>query len=154
MLSFNSHMLNVGDKAPLFSLKNQKNETIVLKELLADGHKVMLVVYPKDDTPGCTAQMCRVRDDYSEFEKIGVKVFGLNHGDEASHNKFIEKYNFPFDILIDENRKIIKEYGSTKMFFKNETTQRSAFVIDTDGKIIFAQKGQQDNQQILDLLKK
>jgi thioredoxin-dependent peroxiredoxin len=154
MLSFNSHMLNVGDKAPLFSLKNQKNETIVLKELLADGHKVMLVVYPKDDTPGCTAQMCRVRDDYSEFEKIGVKVFGLNHGDEASHNKFIEKYNFPFDILIDENRKIIKEYGSTKMFFKNETTQRSAFVIDTNGKIIFAQKGQQDNQQILDLLKK
>lgn len=147
-------MLNVGDKAPLFSLKNQNDQTIVLKELLAEGHKVLLVVYPKDDTPGCTAQMCRVKDDYSEFTKIGVKVFGLNHGGAASHIKFIEKYNFPFDILIDENRKTIKEYGSTKMFFKNEVTQRSAFVIDTNGKIIFAIKGQQDNQEILDLLKK
>ena len=147
-------MLNVGDKAPLFSLKNQNNELIILKDILAEGNKVMLVVYPKDDTPGCTAQMCRVRDDYSEFAKFDIKIFGLNHGEASSHIKFIEKYNFPFDILIDENRKIIKEYGSTKMFFKNETTQRSVFVIDTDGKIIFAQKGQQDNSQILDLLKK
>lgn len=147
-------MLNVGDKAPLFSLKNQNNDLVELKKVLSDGHKVLLVIYPKDDTPGCTAQMCRVRDDYSEFEKLGVKVYGLNHDSATSHIKFIEKYNFPFDILIDENRKIIKEYGSTKMFFKNETTQRGAYLIDTSEKIIFAQKGQQDNQEILDLLKK
>jgi thioredoxin-dependent peroxiredoxin len=147
-------MLNVGDKAPLFSLKNQNEELIVLDDILKSGHKVMLVIYPKDDTPGCTAQMCGVRDEYSKFKDLGVKIFGLNHDNAKSHQKFIEKYNFPFDILIDENRNTIKEYGSTKMFFKNEVTQRSAFLIDTDGKIIFVQKGQQDNQAILNLLKK
>lgn len=147
-------MLNVGDKAPNFKLLNQNGDTIELQKLLASGFKVMLVIYPKDDTPGCTAQMCRVKDDFQQFEDLGVKVYGLNHGESSSHIKFKEKYKFQFDILIDENRKTIKEYGSTKMFFKNEVTQRSVFVINEKGIIVFVKKGQQDNEEILNLLKK
>jgi thioredoxin-dependent peroxiredoxin len=148
------NMLNVGDKAPNFKLLNQDGELIELNKVLEEDKQVMLVVYPKDDTPGCTAQMCRVRDDYQKFEEIGVKVFGLNHGESASHIKFIEKYKFQFDILIDENRKTIKEYGSTKLFFKNEVTQRSVFVINQKGIIVYVKKGQQDNEEIINLLKK
>ena len=147
-------MLNIGDKAPNFELKNQDGDVIELKKVLSTGKKVMLVIYPADDTPGCTAQMCRVNDDYSDFKEIGVEVFGLNHNSAVSHIKFKNKYNFKFDILIDEGRKTIIEYGAIKKFFNNEVTQRSVFVIDTDGKIIFAVKGQQNNQEIIDLLKK
>jgi thioredoxin-dependent peroxiredoxin len=147
-------MLNVGDKAPFFSLLNQEGELIDLKKILDEGSKVMLVIYPKDDTPGCTAQMCRVRDDYEKFKELGVKVYGLNHDGPSLHKKFIEKYNFPFDILVDENRKTIKEYGATKMFFRNEVTQRSVFVINTNGLIMYSHKGQQDDNEILNLLKK
>jgi thioredoxin-dependent peroxiredoxin len=146
-------MLNVGEKAPNFVLSNQNGVVVELSQVLKSGYKVMLIVYPKDDTPGCTAQMCRVRDDYQQFVDAGVKVFGLNHDMALSHNKFIEKFNLQFDILVDENRKTIKEYGSTKMFFNNEVTQRSVFVIGLDGHILYSHKGQQDNQAILDLLK-
>ncbi len=146
-------MIEVGQMAPMFKLNNQNGDLISLKEVLDSGKKVMLVIYPKDDTPGCTAQMCRVRDDYSEFEKLDVKIFGLNHDDAESHKQFRDKYDFQFDILIDEDRKVIKELGSTKLFFKTEITQRSSVLIDTNGKVIYVHKGQQDNKEILNLLK-
>jgi thioredoxin-dependent peroxiredoxin len=146
-------MIEVGQKAPMFKLLNQTGEEIDLKSVLKTGVKVMLVIYPSDDTPGCTAQMCKVRDDYTEFEKLGVKIYGLNHNDAESHTNFKGKYDFQFDILVDEDRKIIKELGSTKLFFKNEVTQRSIILIDKDGKVIYVHKGQQDNKEILNLLK-
>lgn len=146
-------MINIGDYAPSFELKNQNGDLINSKKILDAGSKILLIIYPKDDTPGCTAQMCRVRDDYSLFRDLGVTVLGLNHDGEKSHLKFIEKYNFQFDILIDTDRKLINELGSTKLFFKNHVTQRSAILIDSDGKIIYVHKGQQDNQEIINLLK-
>ena len=146
-------MLEIGEKAPLFALENQKGETIELTKILEENKRVMLVIYPKDDTPGCTSQVCRVKDDYSELLAMNLVILGLNHDNARSHQKFIDKYQLPFDILIDKNKEIIKKYKSTKMFFKNETIQRSVYIIDYDQTIIYTCKGQQDNQKIINFLK-
>lgn len=150
--------LQVGDKAPLFESQIQNPDGTVesfnLDKTLEAGNKVLLVFYPGDDTPGCTAQLCGIRDVYSEYKDLGVKVIGINHGNGQSHLKFIQKYHYQFGIIIDQDKNIRHSYGAEKTFFKNITTKRSVFLIDTDQKILFIHWGQQDNQQILDLLKK
>ncbi len=83
-------VLKVGDKAPDFTAKNQAGIEISLSKLLKEGKKVLLVFYPGDDTPGCTSQLCGIRDIYKEYKDLGVEVYGVNHADEKSHQKFIE----------------------------------------------------------------
>jgi len=148
--------LEIGSLAPTFSALIQEPdggiENFNLIETLTAGNKVLLVFYPGDDTPGCTAQLCGIRDVYSSYKKLGVKVVGVNHKDGKSHLKFIKKNNYPFGILIDEDKSIRSAYGAEKSFFKNITTKRSVFLIDTDGKILFIHWGQQDNQEIFNLL--
>jgi len=146
--------LEVGQKAPLFKLKNQAGEDVDIAKILQEGSKVLLIFYPGDDTPGCTAQLCGVRDIYKQYADLGVKVFGINHADEKSHNKFIQKYTFPFDILVDTNKEVAKKYGALKKFFLNLVIKRGVFLLDTDATIIYSYWGQQDNQKILDLLAK
>ncbi len=144
--------LNVGDIAPNFKSRTQTGESIELYELLEKGSKVLLVFYPKDDTPGCTAQLCGIRDIYKEYKDKGVRVLGVNHGSSESHKDFIEKHNYPFDILVDEKKEIIKSYGSEKLFFKNLVVKRGVFLINTDKKIIYRFWGQQDNEKVLQVL--
>ncbi|MGL4759491.1 MAG: peroxiredoxin [Patescibacteria group bacterium] len=146
-------MINVGEIAPFFVLKNQKGDEINSEVLLSTGKKILLIIYPKDDTPGCTAQMCRVRDDFSEFTKLNVEVLGLNHGTPEEHIKFTSKYNLQFDILVDSDRNLIKKLGATKKFFNNEITQRGAVLIGKNSQVLFSIKGQQNNQEIINLLK-
>lgn len=145
--------LIVGDIAPDFTAKTQSGEEITLSKILKSGQKVLLVFYPGDNTPGCTTQLCGIRDVYKEYKDLNVKVLGVNHSDAKSHQKFIDKFEYPFDIIVDEGRKIIKEYGSTKLFFKNLSTKRSVFLIDTDGKIIYLVWGQQNNEEIIEFIK-
>jgi thioredoxin-dependent peroxiredoxin len=144
--------LVVGSKAPNFSLSNQSGELIELDTVLKSGKRVLLVFYPGDMTPGCTAQLCGIRDIYKDYVNAGVKVFGVNHKDSQSHKKFIDLNGYQFDILVDTDRKVQKEYGAVKKFFNNTTTKRGVFLIDTDGKILYRFWGQQDNQLILNLI--
>ncbi len=151
------HKLKIGDIAPNFVAKIQNpDESIsdfdLYKELT--NNLVLLIFYPGDDTPGCTAQLCGVRDVYSQYQKYNVKVVGVNQADSNSHLKFIKKYTFPFGIIIDEDKKIRESYGAEKKFIKYLTTKRGVFLINKDKKIEYIFWGQQDNQKIFDLLEK
>lgn len=131
-------MLKEGDKAPDFTLKNQDGKDVKLSEL--KENKTAIYFYPKDDTPGCTKQACSLRDGYKELTKAGIKVFGVSMDNEAKHQKFISKYNLPFDLLIDENHEVADKYGAYgEKKFMGKTYNgilRKTFLIEEDGKIV------------------
>lgn len=131
-------MLKEGSKAPDFTAKDQNGNTVKLSKL--KGQKVVLYFYPKDDTPGCTKEACSFRDSFSLFTKKGIKVLGVSIDDEKSHQKFIEKYNLPFDLLADTEKKIVEKYGvwgEKSMYGKKYMgTLRKTFLIDENGKIV------------------
>ncbi|CAL1520659.1 thioredoxin-dependent thiol peroxidase [Chitinophaga sp. MM2321] len=101
--------LKEGDKAPVFKGKDQHGKTVSLTDL--KGKRVVLYFYPKDMTPGCTAQACNLRDNYQELTKKGYAVVGVSTDSEQSHQKFIEKYELPFTLLADEDKTIVNQYG-------------------------------------------
>ena len=145
--------LNVGDLAPNFVGIDQNENSVDLSQILRT-HKVLLIFYPGDDTPGCTTQLCQIRDIYAEFQKLNVKVLGVNQGKDDSHNKFIQKFSFPFDLIQDNDREIAQKYGAIGKFFSATVTKRGAFLIDNDHKILFKHWGMQNNDEILKLLTK
>lgn len=144
--------IQIGDVAPDFTAKNQKGEDINLYTLLESGQKVLLVFYPADETPGCTKQLCGIRDVYKEYQDAGVTVLGVNKGTAASHQKFIDNQSYQFDILVDTEMKITEEYGAMKKYFANYIVKRGVFLIGEDKKVLYRFWGQQDNSKILDLL--
>ncbi len=144
--------LEVGDIAPDFETINQNGDNIHLYDVLNDGKKVLLVFYPKDFTPGCTTQLCGIRDVFSDYKKFGVTVLGINPADSAKHTEFIKEYSFPFDILVDKDREIIDKYGAKGFLYGRPRIMRGVFLIATDKRIIYRFWGQQDNQKILQLL--
>ncbi|PIY09050.1 MAG: thioredoxin-dependent thiol peroxidase [Flexibacter sp. CG_4_10_14_3_um_filter_32_15] len=129
--------LKKGDKAPEFTAHDQNGHEVKLSQL--KGKKVILYFYPKDDTPGCTAQACNLRDNYTDLQKQGYEVLGVSKDGVASHKKFAEKYDLQFPLLVDEDHTINEAYGVWKeknMFGKKYMgTQRTTFVIDEEGKI-------------------
>ncbi len=130
-------VLKEGSKAPAFKAVDQNGKTIALKDFV--GKKVVLYFYPKDDTPGCTAQACNLKDNYSELLAKGFAVIGVSTDSVKSHKKFEEKYELPFPLVSDEDKKIVDAYnlwGEKK--FMNKTymgTTRTTFLIDETGKI-------------------
>lgn len=144
--------LKVGDNALLFKLNNQKGEPVDLQKFLGQKN-VLLIFYPGDDTPGCTAQLCALRDDYRDFDKKDIVIFGVNQADENSHQKFISKFKFPFDLLIDTDRQISEKYGAIKYMFGHKSIKRSVVLIDKQGKIIFLKRGMPHDEEILASLK-
>lgn len=150
-------MLKAGMKAPEFSLQNQYGELINLKDYL--GKKVVIYFYPKNHTPGCTKQACAFRDNYEEFKKNNIVVFGISKDTVSSHMKFVEDYNLPFTLLADPNLEVIQAYDvwkEKKMFGKAYMgIMRSTYVIDENGVIIkvFAKANPDTNaKEILDFL--
>lgn len=129
--------LQIGDPAPAFSAKDQDGKEVKLSDF--KGEKVILYFYPKDDTPGCTAQSCNLRDNYDVLLKRGYKVLGVSVDDEKSHRKFIKKYNLPFPLLADTDQKLVNDYGvwGEKKLFGKEYMGiiRTTFVIDEKGVI-------------------
>jgi peroxiredoxin Q/BCP len=127
--------LQVGDKAPTFIGINQKNETISLDQL--SGKKVILYFYPKDSTPGCTAQACNLSDNIEQLQKNNAVVLGVSADDVKSHTKFIDKYHLQFDLIADTDKTIIQAYGcwGPKQFMgkKFDGIHRTTFVIDEQG---------------------
>src|SRR5688572_25883575 len=98
--------LQVGDKAPLFEGKDQNGSTVKLSDF--QGKKVVLYFYPKDDTPGCTAQACDLRDNKEALQRAGYQVIGVSTDDEKSHQKFIDKYSLNFTLLADIDKQIVE----------------------------------------------
>ncbi len=145
--------IQVGDTVKPFTAKIQDGSEIESSKVLATNNFILLVFYPGDDTPGCTKQLCGIRDIYQEYKTLGVKIFGVNHGNEESHKKFINKYDYKFDIIVDENKKLVEEFGAIGSFFGNPTVKRGVFLIDKDHKIAFKHWGQQNNEKIIDMLK-
>lgn len=140
--------LEIGDKAPDFTLEDENGKKVKLSDF--KGKKtVVLVFYPGDMTPGCTMQLCAIRDDWSKFAKQDAVVFGVNHGDAASHGAFIKKHTFPFSLLIDKDKKVSARYGAMKKFFKALIIKRSVVVIGKDGVITFLKRGMPKNTDIL-----
>ena len=101
--------LQVGDPAPDFTAKDQDGQTIGLHDF--KGKKLVLYFYPKDDTPGCTAQACDLRDNYERMLAQGYAVVGVSVDDEKSHQKFIKKFNLPFPLIADTDHKMVEAYG-------------------------------------------
>lgn len=127
--------LKVGDKAPDFKGKDQDGKWISLKDF--SGKKLVLYFYPKDDTPGCTAESCNLRDNYEGLLKKGYAIVGVSADDEKQHKKFIEKYQLPFPLIADVDHKVINAYdvwGYKKFMGKEyDGIVRTTFVIDEKG---------------------
>lgn len=129
--------LQPGNMAPDFSGIDQNGEQIKLSDFR--GKKVVLYFYPKDDTPGCTAQACNLRDNYDQLLKEGFIVLGISKDNEKSHRKFIDKYSLPFSLIADTDTKINEAYGvwaEKSLYGKTYWgTNRTTFIIDEEGKI-------------------
>ncbi len=130
-------LLKEGDKAPAFKGLNEKGENVKLSDY--KGKKLVLYFYPKDSTPGCTAEACDLRDNYNQFQAKGYEILGVSPDGVKSHVKFIEKYELPFHLLADEDHSIADAFGAwgeKSMYGKKYMgILRSTFVIDEKGKI-------------------
>ena len=128
-------MINVGDKAPEILGINEKGEEIRLSAY--KGKKIVLYFYPKDNTSGCTAQACNLRDNYSELRKADYEVIGVSVDNEKSHQKFIEKNNLPFTLIADTDKKLVEElgvWGEKKLYGRAYMgTFRTTFLINEEG---------------------
>ncbi len=127
--------LKEGDKAPDFTGTDQTGNEISLKDFA--GNKLILYFYPKDDTPGCTAEACNLRDNYEDLLKKGYKIIGISKDSIGSHRKFVNKYTLPFPLIADTDKKIMNKYGAwgEKQFLGKTAigTLRTTFVISAKG---------------------
>jgi peroxiredoxin Q/BCP len=146
-----------GEKAPDFTANDQNGQTVSLSDF--KGKDVILYFYPKDDTPGCTAEACSFRDNYQSLLSKGFAVIGVSIDDEKSHKKFEKKYSLPFPLIADPDKKIVEEYGlwvEKNMYGKKYMgTARTTFLIGPDGiikKVIEKVDTANSSQQVLDLL--
>jgi peroxiredoxin Q/BCP len=149
--------LKAGDKAPDFTAKDQNGNTISLADF--KGKIIILYFYPKDDTPGCTAEACDFRDNYQSLLGKGFEVIGVSTDDEKSHKKFETKYSLPFPLIADTDQTIVEAYGvwgEKNMYGKKYMgTVRTTFIIDGDGiikEVITKVDTKAASQQVLDLL--
>lgn len=148
-------MLNAGDKAPNFELKDQEGNTHTLSEV--KGAWALIYFYPKDDTPGCTKEACSIRDNFPKFKKLGITVFGVSVDSVKKHEKFVEKYQLPFTLLADEEKKMVNDYGvwGKKKFMGREYlgTMRHSFLIDPKGKIAKVYENVKPDEHVEEVLK-
>ena len=129
--------LQIGSPAPDFSANNQKGKTLSIGHFT--GKKLVLYFYPKDDTPGCTAEACSLRDNYQDLIAKGFSILGVSPDTEAKHQKFIDKYNLPFDLLADTDNAVALAYGvwvEKSMYGRKYMgIARTTFVIDEQGNL-------------------
>jgi thioredoxin-dependent peroxiredoxin len=146
--------LKKGDKAPSISSLDQHGRPITLEDFR--GNKVILYFYPKDDTPGCTAEACNLRDNYDVLLEKGFRIIGVSADNEKSHKKFTDKYQLPFPLIPDTDRMIIEAYGvwGQKKFMGKtyDGIFRTTFVISEEGiieAVIYDVKTKDHTEQIL-----
>ena len=129
--------MNIGDKVPEILGRNQEGQELRLSDF--KGKKIVLYFYPKDNTSGCTAEACSLRDNYKELREKGYEVVGVSVDSEQSHQKFIEKHNLPFQLIADTDHQLVETFGvwAEKSMYgrKYFGTLRTTFIIDEEGKI-------------------
>ncbi len=147
-----------GQKAPEFKAKDQNGKNISLSDF--SGKDVILYFYPKDDTPGCTAEACSFRDNYQSLLQEGFEVLGVSTDDEKSHQKFIAKYSLPFHLIADTDKEIVEAYGvwvEKNMYGRKYMgVARKTFIIDKNGlirKIIDKVDTKNSSGQVLDAIR-
>ncbi len=147
--------LKEGDKAPLFSGMNEKGERISLSDF--SGKKLILFFYPKDNTPGCTAEACNLRDNYDDLKAKGFELLGVSADSAKKHQNFINKHGFPFSLLADTEKETLNAYGvwGQKKFMGREYMgiYRTTFVIDEQGtveKVMTKVKTKDHSKQIME----
>ena len=127
--------LSVGDAAPNFTTPDQHGNPLTLSDFR--GRRVVLYFYPKDDTPGCTAQACSLRDNYAGLKKAGYEVLGVSIDPQKAHQKFITKYDLPFSLVADTDKSVVEAYGvwqEKSMYGRTYMgTARKTFLIDENG---------------------
>jgi thioredoxin-dependent peroxiredoxin len=141
-------LLPVGSEAPVFEAPTSDGGRVSLAELRGQ-QAVVLMFYPKDDTPGCTKQMCTARDEGADYRAAGVARFGVNPGSLASHQKFVEKYSLDFPLIVDQDAEIASAYGVLK---ENGGISRATYLIGRDGKIAYAASGAHGAGEVLGAL--
>ena len=128
-------MLQVGDKIPAFSVIDETGKNVTERDVI--GRKTVIYFYPKDSTPGCTAEACNIRDNYRSFLARGYQVFGVSKDSQASHVKFKEKYDLPFLLLSDPTTEMLQAFGAwgeKKLYGKSSMgTLRKTFIFDENG---------------------
>jgi peroxiredoxin Q/BCP len=149
--------LKEGDRAPAIDAVDQDGKKLSLEDY--KGKTVVLYFYPKDNTPGCTAEACDLRDNYEHFLKKGFDIIGVSADSEKSHQNFISKYELPFRLISDVDKKVLQDYGAwgeKKMYGKSYMgILRKTFVIDPEGtilKIIEKVKTKEHSKQIFEEL--
>ena len=148
-------MLKIGSKAPAFNLPDKDG----VMHKLADkkGEWVVLYFYPKDDTPGCTVEACSFRDNLPKFKKLGITVYGVSVDSQKKHQKFADKYDLPFTLLSDEEKKTVNDYGvwSLKKFMGREYIGilRWTFLINPEGKIAKIYENVKPAEHVEEILK-
>ncbi|WP_280124353.1 thioredoxin-dependent thiol peroxidase [Coxiella endosymbiont of Ornithodoros amblus] len=129
--------IEVGQKAPIFTLPTDESEILSLDDL--KGKKVILYFYPKDDTPGCTKEACGFRDLWSQLSKTGAVVLGISKDSVKAHQTFKQKYNLPFTLLSDKDNTVCEQYGvvvdKNRFGKKYKGIERTTFIIDEEGVI-------------------
>lgn len=151
-------MLNIGDKAPNFTLPDKDGNNISLSDFL--GKKVIVYFYPKDNTPGCTKQACGFSENIQEFENNNTVIIGISKDSQKSHQNFTQKYDLKIKLLSDVERQVIEAYGvwqEKKLYGKvSMGIVRTTFVIDEQGnieKIFDKVKASQNPEEVLDYIK-
>lgn len=131
-------MIIEGQTPPDFSLINQNGQLVSLQDFA--GQKLVIYFYPKDDTPGCTKQACGFRDLWADIEQTGTAVVGISADNTESHQRFINKYNLPFTLLSDPDRRVMTEYGAfgEKLMYGKKIIGviRSTVLVGKDGKVV------------------
>lgn len=146
--------LKPGDKAPLFSAKNENGKMISLADF--EGKKLVLFFYPKANTPGCTVEACNLSDNYERFQSMGYEILGVSADSQKKQANFKDKFQFPFSLLADEDKAVIEAYGvwGPKKFMGREFDgiHRTTFIIDENGiieEVILKVKTKDHSNQIL-----
>jgi peroxiredoxin Q/BCP len=146
--------LKAGDQSPVFSLRDQNDSLFNSGDYV--GKKILVIFfYPKDESSVCTKEACSFRDNYSDFEKAGAIVIGINSGTVESHRSFIKNHQLPFTLLSDPDNKVLNLFGVKKKFF---ISGRETFVVDKTGKIVFTYNsmtnGPAHERETLEFIKK
>jgi len=140
--------LSVGDEAPAFTLCSQSGAEVSLASFRGTSN-VVLIFYPKDQTPGCTKQLCAARDDSAAYEEAGAAVFGLNGDDAASHERFIAKHQLTMPLLIDPGLAVAKAYDAVMGIGPLKIVNRTVVGIDRAGHVAFYERGIPSTDRIL-----
>jgi thioredoxin-dependent peroxiredoxin len=141
-------LLPVGSEAPVFEAETSDGERVSLPDFRG-REAVLLMFYPKDDTPGCTKQMCAARDEGERYRQAGVARFGVNPDGLESHRRFVSKYDLDFPLIVDQDAEIASAYGVLR---EGGGVSRATYLIDRDGRIAYAEKGAHGADEVLEAL--